>query len=1643
MRASLFPNINRNRRLCRLIKVLIIAFSILGQRAVIAQAPVITYNGPLAFYTGTTVNPVFPLNSAGTGNTSSIPGSFYSPVGLALDASGNIYVTKNGVYNIDKYSTAGVLTSFAGKAAAGSANGNGGAASFSHPVGMAFDVSGNMYVADEDNNRIRKVTPAGDVSFFAGTGTQGKANGVRTSASFYFPCGVAADASGNIYVADTFNNMIRKIDAAGNVTLLAGDVNGVAGYADNTIGTAAKFNQPFSIVVDAAGNLFVTDRTNQRIRKITPAGAVSTLAGSGAADFADGNGTAASFHAPTGLAIDPSGNLYVADEINNCVRKVTPAGAVTTISGTGAAGTTDGAPNLSKFDSPFGIAIDPANGNLYVGDFNNNKIRKIVTSSVSFTISPALPAGLTLNVATGAIGGTPTVVSPATNYTVTATNLSGSGTAIVNIAVFYLPPPLFGNKNFIATYVPSYTGIKTTASLYAASSDKTNVQVGVQYLDGQGRLSQSVQVKGSPLGKDIVLPNEYDLNGRETRQFLPYVASGTADGSFKSDALTLGSGVYSFYNPVGTPVTQTQLAGGIAHIATPFSLAVFEPSPLGRIGEQGAPGDAWQPNATTPGLGHTKRTDYATNDLTDIGITATTFKVLQYGITTAQDGSYILVNAGINAYPVGQLYVSITKDENWQTTNQRAGTIQEFKDKDNHVLLKRQFNKKADNSIEMLSTYYVFDNFGNLAFVLPPGAKPDAGTVTQATLDNYCYQYRYDQRKRLTQKKLPGAGWVFMVYNRLDQVVFSQDGGQRNKTPQEWTFTKYDAAGRTIITGRQITGTADANISSPNRTTFFAIQNVLNTTTSPLYEGRDNTTASGYDGLSDPIGNTYTYLRINYYDDYTFPANPYTPSVMGTMTNPKGLLTASKTLVLNPDGTFGPMLWTVNYYDDKGRVLQSLQQHYVGGTYNAANYDEINYFYDFNDRVTTIIRHHYVAGAQALVTSVSYTYDHMGRKTKTIEAVASGTAPLPVPTVLSALDYNEIGQLYKRKLHGMNGGQAVNADIILGATDAVSSGQTKTVTATNSITLQPGFTAAQGSIFNANIAGYLQTIIYTYNERGWLQQSSSPLFAMQLKYNDGAGAQFNGNISSMNYGTTKVMNPGARVFTYSYDNLNRLTNAAFTGGLTGDALNESVSYDVAGNITQLIRGGQLGGTLNYTTYTGNQLNTVTGYSPRSYTFDANGSALSDGMGRTIGYNLLNLPQSVSQANNSSVITATYTYDAGGAKLRNTGNDGTWDYDNAIVYHTPAGGSRAIAYIQTDEGRITLNNGVFTYEYFLKDHLGNTRLSIDQFNSTARIIQEDEFYSFGLRKSVGFYDLSSGNRYLYNGKELLTDLTSQYDYGARFYDPVIARWTTADPLAEKSRGWSAYRYGFDNPLRFIDPDGMEEKPDGSKLYDEGDWHVSDRESDSPRWASANLYNLNHDAYDQYQTITQRTAFYRWFQRAIEAKGFETVWAGAAYVVADQMSSMDSWITKLFSSKKLIKFGNDGNKAIFDDVFDNLKDLYNGPILTGKAAKKWDIATLTHEQRDVVDPLYQSAPKDIQKALGELASGKAIFKTIMGINFGFTDGELLFKGNNIMDWRQRFSHGMNVVVPFYIQNHSIGNAFMQRQIERVKYDWNTPY
>lgn len=341
----------------------------------------ILFTAGIIFLNATCVNAqlvtTFAGNTFGTGytNDTGLAASFNWPISLAFDKQHNIYVADADNNVIRKIIMPNTVTTFAGSGATGITNDTGIAASFNHPLCVAVDTAGDVYVSDSKNNMIRKITPSGLVSLFAGSGLTGSVNGAAANATFNYPNGIATDKNGNIYVADSRNNMIRKISHSDTVSTVAGSTN--AGSNDDT-GVAAGFNYPTGIAVDSNGNLFVADENNNLIRKITPAGVVTTFAGSGIAGYNDDTGRAAAFNAPYGITIDKAGNLYVAEIGNNTIRAITPSKKVTTIAGiAGVTGSDDGLKDVATFYNPTGVLPDN-NGNLFVADWNNNEIRKII-----------------------------------------------------------------------------------------------------------------------------------------------------------------------------------------------------------------------------------------------------------------------------------------------------------------------------------------------------------------------------------------------------------------------------------------------------------------------------------------------------------------------------------------------------------------------------------------------------------------------------------------------------------------------------------------------------------------------------------------------------------------------------------------------------------------------------------------------------------------------------------------------------------------------------------------------------------------------------------------------------------------------------------------------------------------------------------------------------------------------------------------------------------------------------------------------------------------------------------------------------------------------------------------------------------------
>jgi sugar lactone lactonase YvrE len=313
-------------------------------------------------------------NTMGSVNGPRTKALFSNLMGVAVDEQGNLYVADSRNNLIRKINTQGMVTTLAGSGIAGSADGKGDTASFFYPIGIAVDKHGFVYVADTHNNLIRKISPDGFVTTIAGKRFYPTIPGTdKNEMRLDNPTGIAVDKAGNVYVADWANDLIRKISTDGKMSNFAG--NGSRG-SKNGMDSSSSFYLPGGIALDSIGNLYVADTYNNMIRKILPGGIVTTLAGKTTKGSANGKGAEASFSHPVGITADKVGNLYVADAGNNMIRKITPEGMVTVYAGSGKRGSVNGRDTTASFYRPYGVAADQ-NGNLYVADYLNNQIRKI------------------------------------------------------------------------------------------------------------------------------------------------------------------------------------------------------------------------------------------------------------------------------------------------------------------------------------------------------------------------------------------------------------------------------------------------------------------------------------------------------------------------------------------------------------------------------------------------------------------------------------------------------------------------------------------------------------------------------------------------------------------------------------------------------------------------------------------------------------------------------------------------------------------------------------------------------------------------------------------------------------------------------------------------------------------------------------------------------------------------------------------------------------------------------------------------------------------------------------------------------------------------------------------------------------------
>lgn len=977
--------------------------------------------------------------------------------------------------------------------------------------------------------------------------------------------------------------------------------------------------------------------------------------------------------------------------------------------------------------------------------------------------------------------------------------------------------PVLQNRNSIknVTYKMETATSITSPTILQANQNVT-------YFDGLGRPIQKNSYQLSATGKDIVTPIEYDDFGREIKEYLPFASS--QNNLSYIDPSTLVPNLISQY--------QTNY-GAVNN--NPFSEKELEASPLGRVLQQAAPGNDW-----ALANNHTIKMDYQTNVGNEVKL------YLAYATWNSSLGVYdISLNYGTgnSFYPANQLYKTITYDENTiASPTETNGSTVEFKNKEGQLILKRTYEAGVKHD-----TYYVYDSYGNLTYVIPPkaadlitsvaaqndvtstavinsgsslqltatnsirllpGFNAVSGSIFSATivnnqgiLDNLCYQYKYDYRNRLVEKKLPGKQWEFIVYDKLDRSVATGPSLSpfTDITTAGWSVTKYDALNRPIITA-WLPGT----ITSADRKT---LQDTQNGYTANFSETKiataTNTTINGvsfrYTTAAWPTTG-YHVLTVSYFDDYNYPNAPTIPTSVetqnvfyNTTTKPIGLATGSWIRILENSTTYRNEL-SYTLYDAKARPIRSYMQNFLGGyTYTDSKLNAFSGQLQYS-----IVRHKRLNTDIELMTKDVFTYSDQDRVLTQTHQINSGTIEL-----IASNTYDELGQLISKKV---------------------------------------GNTTAAPT----------QNINYTYNIRGWmtnindvnsLTKGTDPRdqFAFKISYNtlsssiSGVKALYNGNISETYWTSASETTPVIRSYGYKYDNLNRLKDAVFQRATAVSGVyNESLTYDKNGNILSLTRNGNNETTatqidnLAYSYGAGNQTNQLTkvvdnalaankiyGFvdsaanTQDDYSYDANGNLIKDNNKNitSIVYNNLNLPTQITFSTIGNII---YLYNAAGQKVQkivtttSPANVTTTDYLGGYQYT-----NTALKFFPTVEGYVeAVAASSFKYIYQYKDHLGNIRLSYDK---NLVIQEENNYYPFGL-KQEGYNILKNstndGLKYKYNGKELQDELgLGVYDYGARNYDPALGRWMNIDPLAEQMRRFSPYNYALNNPIRFIDPDGM--------------------------------------------------------------------------------------------------------------------------------------------------------------------------------------------------------------------------------------------
>jgi RHS repeat-associated protein len=946
--------------------------------------------------------------------------------------------------------------------------------------------------------------------------------------------------------------------------------------------------------------------------------------------------------------------------------------------------------------------------------------------------------------------------------------------------------------NFIRVWEPM--GAYTDASMVTAAS-YLDVRQTTQYFDGLGRPLQTVQKQVTPAALDMVAPVIYDELGREQYKYPPYVqtsGTNTNDGSFKMNPF--GSLTTFYQGDYKDANNQLMLAGEQFF----YSKTNFEASPLNRIEKEMARGNGWTGNNV--GVEMKYLTNTSTDDIRIWNISSNALTYVNEDVSTNIPSSTI-------AYGAGQLYKNVTIDE-------RGKAIVEYKDKEGKLILKKAQIGTVPTDFSgynnWLCTYYIYDELNQLRFVIPPKAVDAIKTNWSFTTDiisELCFRYEYDPRERMIAKKVPGAGWTYMIYDIRDRLVFTQDAKLR--ASNKWMATLYDELNRPVLTGlmiyssnpttlQQTVNTQTAPPSNPNtslQTDLILSINMSGTKQAmrsiTMLDGFESTTdqeftaeiVSGPGGSNGettviedvevnknpiPGGAPFTALTVTFYDNYNFTNTTYTTAYnsylnagtnLHTETMPlsasmqiKGMAIGSKIRVLedpnNPAS--GRWLITTNFYDEKGRVIQTHSENYSGGT------DIQTTLYSFTGKALSNYLAHRNPGSSTSETRIrtDYTYDHAERVTEISKVINDDSSK---KATIAKNSYDALGNLLKKEL-----GKKKNSD---------------------------------GS-YSANP---LEILDYTYNIRGWMKginagyshpelagasAESDRYFGMELSYDWGFDQnQLNGNIGGMRW---RSKGDGEqRAYGFAYDDANRLLKADFTQNNSGwntsagvdfsikmgDGINVTTAYDANGNILQMQQWGLKLNTspqIDNLTYlyqtSSNKLARVTDANndPNTklgdfkdgsntgtddYSYDVNGNLGLDNNKNisSITYNHLNLPSVITI---TGMGTITYTYDAAGNKLRKVTIDNTispaktttTDYMTGAVYE-----NNVLQFIGHEEGRIRPGTSGFNFDYFIKDHLGNVRIVLteelkqDKYPvaslEDAKVNTEDDYYTVDQSKIV--------------------------------------------------------------------------------------------------------------------------------------------------------------------------------------------------------------------------------------------------------------------------------------------------------------------